>query len=170
MRPHLLVLLAACGGGDAPGSNEEPPALAGITAAHNAVRATVGVPPLVWDAQLTGIAQGWADQCVDVTAPAGLIDHNANRSATYPEYVGENIYGSTGPATPSAAVNDWASEASSYDYATDTCSSVCGHYTQVVWRTTTKVGCGISTCPGLTYSHSIVCDYAPGGNTGGRPY
>jgi uncharacterized protein YkwD len=172
MRALLLLALVSCGGGDgSPGGNGgEPAALAGITAAHNAVRASVGVAPLVWDPELAAIAQGWADQCVDVMPPTGLIDHNANRSATYPESVGENIYGSTGVATGSAAVNDWASEASSYDYATNTCSSVCGHYTQLVWGTTTKVGCGISTCAGLQYSHSIVCDYAPSGNTGGRPY
>ena len=40
----------------------------------------------------------------------------------------------------------WVSEAADYDYATNTCSAVCGHYTQIVWRDTQDVGCGIKNC------------------------
>jgi hypothetical protein len=99
-----------------------------------------------------------------------LIDHNGNRSDGHPYYIGENIFGSTGAANPQQAVSLWASEAEDYDYDSNTCSAVCGHYTQVVWSTTVEVGCGIATCAGLMYSHVIVCNYGPGGNTGGRPY
>lgn len=197
-----LLLLAACtggtlgGGDDAPPGDggvrpdgvpggadaaparpdapppDEPPALAGITAAHNEVRASVGTPPLTWDPALAAIAQGWAEQCVDVAAPAGLIDHNADRSDTYPAYVGENIFGSSAATTGAAAVSSWASEGAYWHNDTATCDSgrVCGHYTQVVWRTTTKLGCGVHACPGLAYGHSIVCNYAPGGNSGGPAY
>lgn len=186
----VVLLLVACtgeiaspggddddvGGDDAPGSPDaapvegEPPGLEGTTAAHNQVRAEVGVEPLVWDPALAVIAQGWAEQCVDQQAPTGLIDHNPDRSDTYPEYVGENIYGSGGPATGVDAVALWAAEKADYDYDSNTCSGVCGHYTQIVWRATTKVGCGIHTCPGLQYGNTVVCNYAPGGNSGGRPY
>jgi pathogenesis-related protein 1 len=181
LAPLLLALWAgACGGGDdvgggtgPTGPSGEPPELAGIVAAHNAVRAGVGVGPLTWDPALAAIAAAWAAQCVDVTAPFGLVDHNANRSAGYPTYVGENIYGSSGSATAKGAVDVWAAEAASYDYATNTCAAgkVCGHYTQIVWRATTKVGCALRDCPALTYRSTIVCDYGPGGNIGGqKPY
>jgi len=175
----LILAVAGCGGGDGMPDpiDEEPPGLVGITQAHNQVRASVGagLPDLVWDGQLAAIAQGWADDCVDNDPPAGLVDHNDNRSDTYPEYVGENIFGSSATATGTQAVNSWASEAAFYDYASNTCNppptgGSCGHYTQLVWRTTTKVGCGISDCSGLMYRSTIVCDYAPGGNSGGRPY
>ncbi len=165
------------GGADAPvalidARNDEPAGLSGITALHNQVRAMVGVAPLTWDPDLAAVAQGWADQCVDVQAPIGLVDHNAGRSDTYPGYVGENIYGSGGSATPQGAVSLWASEQANYDYASNTCATgkVCGHYTQLVWAATERLGCGLSNCPGLTYGSTIVCDYSPGGNTGGRPY
>jgi pathogenesis-related protein 1 len=161
------------GGDDVPDATpaNEPAGLMGTTSAHNAIRAGVGVGPLTWDPALAVIAQGWADQCVDQDAPIGLIDHNDNRSDTYPEYVGENVYGSGGSASGTDATALWASEESDYDYATNTCSGICGHYTQIVWRDTTKIGCGISSCPGLTYGNSVVCNYAPGGNVGGqRPY
>ena len=150
----------------------EPAALAGITAAHNAVRATVGVPPLLWDASLAASAAAYGARCVDTEAPIGLIDHNANRSTGFPWYVGENIYGTSGTASAQEAVNLWASEAQYYDYSTNTCAAgqICGHYTQLVWRTSQYVGCAISTCPSLAYGNAIICDYGPGGNTGGRPY
>lgn len=187
----LLIPLAACqggGGGETSGSPTptasgsptptptpdngagEPPALAGITAAHNQVRAGVGVGPMTWNPALAATAQAWADMCVDMTAPTGLIDHNPNRSTGHPYYVGENIYASGGTASPTDAVTSWASESANYNYAANTCSGVCGHYTQVVWAASVDLGCGLSTCSGLAYPSSIVCDYGPGGNDGSRPY
>ena len=92
----------------------------------------------------------------------------------HPHYVGENVYGTSGSATsstPQQAVNAWAAERANYNYAMNTCNGVCGHYTQIVWRNTTKVGCAINNCPSLTYRTSLVCDYGSGGNyVGQRPY
>ena len=196
-----LVCASACGGGDAasdgaqpgdaklsdgappdvPGGVGEPPELQGITLYHNQVRAavdTTGVPggplpPLQWDPDLAAYAAQWAAMCQDTQAPTGLIDHNPNRTnvAGY-AYIGENIYGSGGGATAQGAVDLWASEKASYDYATNTCSgTTCGHYTQIVWRSTTHLGCALHNCPGLQFGSSIVCDYGPGGNFGGqKPY
>jgi pathogenesis-related protein 1 len=151
---------------------DEPEALRGITAAHNEVRAVVGVPPLQWDPALAAIAQAWVETCTDTEAPIGLVDHNGNRSQGQTESVGENIYASGGTATPRDAVNSWASEKSSYDYATNTCAAgqICGHYTQIVWRTTQRLGCGLFRCSSLQYPSTIVCNYGPAGNSGGKPY
>jgi uncharacterized protein YkwD len=141
---------------------------------HNSVRAGVvtspALQPLSWSPALAATAQAWANQCIDTQAPAGLLDHNPGRSVGHPYYVGENIYGSTGVGSVSSAVGLWAAEVSNYNYANNTCVGVCGHYTQLVWRTTQYVGCARSSCPGLRYRNSIVCNYGPGGNTGGRPY
>ena len=71
------------------------------------------------------------------------------------------------------AVTAWADEKVDYTYATNTCAAgkVCGHYTQLVWRATQKVGCALQNCPALQYPSSIVCDYGPGGNFNGQlPY
>jgi len=151
----------------------EPAALAGITADHNRFRAAVGATPLLWDDRLAASAQAWANRCMDSKPPSGLIEHNPNRSKGFPWYVGENIYASGGrKASALSAVQSWASERKYYDHATNTCVAhqVCGHYMQMVWSASVRVGCGISFCPALRYSSSIVCDYAPGGNTGGKPY
>jgi len=148
----------------------EPPSLAGITAAHNAVRAEVGVRPLVWNASLAATAQAWADQCIDADAN-GLIDHNPDSSVNHPYYVGENIFASVETANVNTAVSTWAAEEANYDYASNTCTVVCGHYTQIVWAESLEVGCAISSCPGLTFKSSIVCNYGPGGNiVGEKPY
>jgi uncharacterized protein YkwD len=198
----ISIAVAGCGGSstmaaddqpapiDATGSGSaaagEPAALAGITMFHNQIRAmvnTTGVaggalPDLVWDDSLAATAQAWVNQCVDKDGN-GLVDHNDGRSTGHPFYVGENIFASSGTATPHDAVFSWADEAANYDYANNTCATnqVCGHYTQVVWRATQKVGCAINNCnganstPKLTFSSTIVCDYGPGGNINNeRPY
>lgn len=172
-----LLLIAACGGDpdsmpdDPAAYQNEPSELQGITQLHNDVRAAVGVAPLVWDPQLAAIAATWVAKCVDDEPPTGLVDHNENRSQGYPTYVGENVYGSAGAATARGAVTSWASEQADYDYTTNTCRDVCGHYTQIVWRSTTKIGCAKTTCNGFRYPVTIVCDYGPGGNIPGeRPY
>jgi pathogenesis-related protein 1 len=159
---------------DAPGGIGEPMNIEGITLFHNQVRAAVvttpGIPPLVWNENLEATAAAWAAQCVDVDPPIGLIDHNDNRSDGHPYYVGENIYGSGGNASAMQAVMLWAAEEANYDYATNSCNGVCGHYTQVVWRTSLELGCARFDCPGLDFGDAIVCNYGPGGNSGGLPY
>ena len=74
----------------------------------------------------------------------------------------------------SDAMSSWMDEAAWYDYGTNTCAKgkVCGHYTQVVWRTTKKIGCGKATS---RTSNEVkiywACQYDPPGNyIGQRPY
>jgi pathogenesis-related protein 1 len=193
----VLVIVAACGGdgdgmmmnnGDAnnqggdgsmmmidarPGVGE-PAELTGITLYHNQVRAAVvtatPLPALEWDASLAATAAAWVATCTDTMAPAGLIDHNPNRSQGHPWYVGENVFGGGGNVTAKQAVDLWAAEKANYNYDNNTCNGVCGHYTQIVWRTSVKLGCAKGTCAGFTYPNSIVCNYGPGGNSGGKPY
>jgi hypothetical protein len=132
-----------------------------------------GVDPLEWDDDLAAIAHAWANECVDNQAPTGLIDHNPDRADGYPTSVGENIYGSSGGLGGGpAVVQYWASEEQYYDYGANECDAgrQCGHYTQIVWATTTRVGCAVGSCPSLLYRNVVVCNYAPAGNNGNRPY
>jgi hypothetical protein len=128
------------------------------------------LPPMQWSSELAATAAAWIAMCHDTDAPMGLIDHNPNRSVGHPYYVGENVFGSSGNTTPQQVVNLWASEAANYNYQNNSCSGVCGHYTQIVWRTSVDLGCAKGECPNLTYRTSVVCNYGPGGNSGGRPY
>lgn len=158
-----------------PGGTGEPANLAGITLYHNQVRAMVqtspALPPMQWDPDLAAYAAAWAAMCKDGgDSVQGLMDHDPNRTnvAGY-AYIGENIFGSGGSASAKQAVDSWASEAANFTYP-NTCNGICGHYTQIVWRTSVNLGCALQNCPNLTYGSTIVCDYGPGGNSGGAPY
>ncbi|MBT8492607.1 MAG: hypothetical protein KJO07_06070 [Deltaproteobacteria bacterium] len=143
----------------------EPDDLAGLTVLHNQARAEVGVGPLTWDDQLEDYARAWAEQCVDNGGIAGLIDHNP--STPY----GENIAGGSTLRAVEQLFAQWYDEKADYDYASGSCSGICGHYTQIVWANSSKVGCARYDCPGLQYRHGLVCSYDPPGNFNGqKPY
>jgi pathogenesis-related protein 1 len=129
--------------------------------AHNRWRAEVGVPGLTWSSAVAASAQAWADKL----AAIGDLRHDATN-------YGENLYMGSGPRTPTEAVDNWGSEKAECNYrgeaiGNQTC--VVGHYTQVVWRGSRELGCGVArTADG---SHVWVCRYNPPGNfTGQRPY
>jgi len=67
-----------------------------------------------------------------------------------------------------ASAFGWADEFPNYNYAANTCASgqQCGHYTQMVWRTSTQVGCASVTCSNGKVL--VVCNYSPAGNTMGQ--
>ena len=130
-----------------------------MVAAHNAVRARVGVRPLVWSDRLAAHAQ----TCATELLKRGIFEHRPKSD------FGENLYEIRGAkAAPAGVVRDWASEAVDYDYKANTCRRVCGHYTQLVWRGTREVGCGVAQ----DIKRQVwVCNYNPPGNWEGRkPY
>jgi pathogenesis-related protein 1 len=149
----FLMLLAGTGGAAEGRLPRE------MLAAHNAVRARVGVPPLAWSEQLAARAQEWANTLL-ARRQFGHRPHQA---------YGENLFEMDGAAaSPAQVVNDWASEARDYDYKSNRCRGRCGHYTQIVWRDTKSVGCGVARGGGREV---WVCDYDPAGNWAGeRPY
>ena len=109
------------------------------------------------------------------------MQHRSHAHAN-PLQVGENLFWASPlrwsdgrvevqAITPAEVAHDWASERSDYDYASNTCrtGAQCGHYTQMVWRTTTQVGCGMAICPDK--GQIWVCNYNPAGNwVGEKPY
>lgn len=161
-----VTIASGCGSSDEPAeSPDEPAELAGITAAHNRVRADVGVAPMKWNPALATLAAGFIADCVFAhsTSPERM-------NVAGFEYIGENLYASGGFVPTGAQVSDaWASEKSMYTYANNSCSGVCGHYTQQVWRASTDVGCAIKACP--NGQQIVACEYGPGGNYNGqKPY
>ncbi|MBP9088879.1 MAG: hypothetical protein KBG15_22335, partial [Kofleriaceae bacterium] len=136
-----------------------------ITAAHNRVRADVGVMPMKWNPALATLAASFIADCVFAHSTSAERMNVAGFA-----YIGENLYASGGFVPTGAAVSDaWAAEKTMYNYANNSCSGVCGHYTQQVWRTSTDLGCAIKACPGNM--NIVACEYGPGGNyTGQKPY
>ncbi len=130
-----------------------------MLAAHNEIRARLAVPPLRWSDRMAARAQDWASR---------LLREREFYHRPNPTF-GENLFEITGSrATPDQVVGVWASEARDYSYRSNTCQSVCGHYTQVVWNATREVGCAVARDPGREV---WVCNYDPPGNwVGERPY
>ncbi|WOL13385.1 pathogenesis-related protein PRB1-3-like [Canna indica] len=127
-----------------------------------AARASVGVAPIALDDTVAAYASDCANQRA---ADCSLVDSGGA--------YGENISGGSmgGDWTASDAVSSWVSEQQYYDYNSNTCADghVCGHYTQVVWANSVKLGCARVVCNnGGVF---ITCNYDPPGNfVGDRPY
>jgi len=147
----------------------EPEGLRGITAEHNRVRAAVGagLPDLAWSDDLAQGAQAYADR---LTSSCDLV-HSGGP-------FGENLAWFGGQqATPAQVVDLWAAEGDCYTFGrfleSDGCGGACdacGHYTQLVWRDTRLVGCGVAACAGRG-GEIWVCNYDPPGNfVGQEPY
>jgi pathogenesis-related protein 1 len=125
---------------------------------HNVIRAEANLPPLQWSSMLAEYSQKWADTLLAKNQTL----HNPNSP------YGENIFITGIGSTPSLAIEQWASELMDYSYQTNSCRSDCGHYTQLVWRDTLKVGCAVARGE---RREIWVCSYDPPGNYRGEwPY
>jgi hypothetical protein len=77
---------------------------------------------------------------------------------------GENL--AQGYTSPTLAIDGWANEESDYDYEKRKFTTEAGHFTQLVWKNTTSVGCGASDCGNDGWL--LVCEYWPPGNVIGE--
>lgn len=118
--------------------------------AHNAYRDQHCAPPMTWSKAAAASAQEWANQC-NFSHPGG---HG----------YGENLAWGTS-MSPARAAQMWYDEVGAYDWNNPGFSQATGHFTQVVWQSTTQIGCGMAQCGNRTF---IVCRYAPPGNYEGQ--
>ncbi|WVR08172.1 hypothetical protein IAU60_005218 [Kwoniella sp. DSM 27419] len=123
---------------------------------HNDFRAEYGAGPVTWNADLAAYAATHAAGC--------KMQHTGGP-------YGENLAaGSGGGYDVTKAFNSWAAEADQYNPSNPTYS----HFTQVVWKATTEIGCAVQTCPdGSLFSTGqsallVFCEYNPPGNYNGQ--
>ncbi|OCF72453.1 hypothetical protein I204_06832 [Kwoniella mangroviensis CBS 8886] len=121
---------------------------------HNEARAKYQVGVLQWRADLVNLAKEKAELC--------------NKKHTV---AAENLQWGSGMGTPESAVTGWMGEDKLYNWNNPSYSDATGHFTQVVWKNTTSVGCWIAECPqgsvvGPQYDQSFqtACEYDPAGN------
>uniref|UniRef100_A0AAR2L7I2 SCP domain-containing protein n=1 Tax=Pygocentrus nattereri TaxID=42514 RepID=A0AAR2L7I2_PYGNA len=150
---------------------------------HNKLRAQVYPPAsnmeyMVWDTELERTAEEWAETCLWEHGPAGLLPQ-----------IGQNLgvhWGRYRP--PTSHVQAWYDEVKDYSFPYPqecnphcpfTCTGpVCTHYTQLVWATSSRIGCAINVCYDMNVWGQIwakavylVCNYSPKGNWWGHaPY
>ncbi|APG29140.1 hypothetical protein A7E78_13125 [Syntrophotalea acetylenivorans] len=127
---------------------------------HNRVRSAVGVGPVIWSPDLAAYSQEWADYLADNQCH---IKHRPAEGRWQGLY-GENLFtGTAGFYDVGDGVRAWESEKQFFKGGAVTLANVqqVGHYTQLVWRGTTQIGCGKAECGGRII---LVCNYAPAGN------
>ncbi len=162
-------------------------ALGNFAGANGNFAVATNMKRLRWDDKLAQVAQGWADQCT--------WQHNGNRGTEYnalapddidgdplndTESVGENLSLKAASNVQQLSwqfaidgFNAWVNEGQYYTIGhygiDDQCSqSPCGHFTQLMWANTYKVGCAVKYCAANTLTTLaatyMVCDYASAGN------
>lgn len=130
--------------------------MAAIVDAHDRRRAAHCAGPLAWSEALAAHAQGWADH---LAASGCRLEHSSDG-------YGENLAaGTAGTLSPEDVAQMWYREQASYDFDAGGFSMETGHFTQLVWTGTERIGCGVSQCNGLDV---WVCNYDPPGNYEGE--
>ena len=146
-----------------------PDNMDGMLEAHNKYRTELGIDKLKWSNKIAKSAKKWALE---------LKKRNCEMKHSPREFrsgYGENLAWNAGyKATPSGVVDLWGSEKKDFNYKTKKCNgswSPCGHYTQIIWADTRKVGCAMVECGD---EQIWVCQYFPAGNMnitrGATPY
>ncbi|XP_066559173.1 peptidase inhibitor 16 [Amia ocellicauda] len=140
-----------------------------IVEKHNRLRAAVdpsatNMKSMSYGQDLEEIAAQYATKCI--------WDHNPALKD-----IGENLYLRNSSLDVGMAMDKWFLEHQDYTYDTGHCQpgKMCGHYTQLVWANSSRVGCGAHYCSevqGLDFSGTmLVCNYSPKGNyIGEKPY
>ena len=167
----LLAFLATALAGAAPclaasASSKLPPSMAErILELHNRERAAVGASPLVWDDKLARSAASYGP----TLASLRHLQHSPRD--TRPGQRENLAMGSSGYYGYEAMTGFWIAEKRNFKPGQFPNVSRTGnwedvaHYTQIVWRESTAVGCALASSRTDDY---LVCRYSPAGNVVGE--
>ena len=136
-----------------------------ILASHNSERARLRVAPLQWDPQLAASAAAYGP----MLARIGRLQHSPRAMRPGQR---ENLWmGTRGSFSPEQMVATWINERREFRPGVFPNVSRTGnwydvaHYTQLIWKGTTRVGCAIHSTAQWDY---LICRYSPPGNVDGR--
>ena len=137
-----------------------------LLAAHNAERDRKHLPRLAWSDQLEKDARSWAERLAHE-------DRMYHSDKTIRPGEGENLWsGTAGYYTPEVMVGGFLAERRHFkpgifpNVSTTGKWQDVGHYSQVIWPTTTQLGCALAHNKARDY---LVCRYSPPGNHFGSP-
>lgn len=137
-----------------------------MLALHNRERAAVGTPPLQWDPMLAESAASYGP----TLAALGRLQHSPREGRPGQR---ENLaMASTGYYDDMQLAGLWVAEKRIFQPGLFPNVSRTGywkdvsHYTQMVWRGTTHVGCALYRAGGNDF---LICRYSPPGNKDGKP-
>ncbi|CUM63975.1 uncharacterized protein PRCAT00001563001 [Priceomyces carsonii] len=123
-----------------------------ILEAHNEKRAKHGADALTWDDTVYQYAQDYADKydC------SGSLKHSGGK-------YGENL--AVGYSDGPSALDAWYDEGKNYDYSS---ASSFDHFTQVIWKGSSQLGCAYKDCSSENWGKYIICSYSAAGNVVGQ--
>ena len=170
-----------------------PDDITSILNTHNIERASWCQPPLIWNTTIANIAQSYANKCTTNGQHShnGYGENMGGGSGFYPPsravfaWIREkSIYNWNCTAGTCCLFNYTTNYKPTIEYKNtpnyqclilpeNTCLYDIGHFTQVVWSTTTQIGCGQTTCwyePIQSTLTWYVCNYAPAGNYNKHPF
>ncbi|EPS39895.1 hypothetical protein H072_6286 [Dactylellina haptotyla CBS 200.50] len=124
-----------------------------LLAVHNKVREAHGVPALKWSSDLVSYGQRNTPTCQFGHTPSLGRDR-----------VGENILMGGGAIDQMAMQMWYTNELKQYNFGRQGFSMATGHMTQMVWKSTTEVGCAVKKCGSSSY---VKCNYRTPGNMQG---
>lgn len=137
-----------------------------LLAAHNRERSEAGLPPLAWDPALADEARSWAAHLSQIDG----LEHAEDEDPDDPE--GENLWlGTSGHYSPEDMVGLWIAEKKNFHPGIFPANSTTGdledvgHYTQLMWRATGRVGCAVARG---ARDDVLVCRYREAGNVIGE--
>ncbi|MCF8231911.1 MAG: hypothetical protein K9J27_06940 [Bacteroidales bacterium] len=139
---------------------------------HNQFRTGVGVDSLQWSNELAEYAREWAGV---LAKEYGCNIRHRPRHGKYTQQYGENIYIMWGGEPEVKDVlQSWGEEKVYYNgepIGNIKSDHTTGHYTQIVWNETKRVGCARVKCNKNRGTYIWVCNYDPPGNwVGEKPY
>ncbi|KAI1119023.1 CAP domain-containing protein [Nemania sp. NC0429] len=120
----------------------------------NAYRSAHNASAVVWNGTLASFATDYLAS--DKVGAACAFAHSGGP-------YGENL--AIGYADATASVEAWGDEGGEYDFGKPGFSEATGHFTQLVWKDTSAVGCGRRLCGERGWY--LVCEYWPRGNVVG---
>ncbi|KAI1397243.1 PR-1-like protein [Hypoxylon fuscum] len=161
----IVVTVAPAIPSDAPSFVDHDAFTSAILNSTNTYRATYNASAVRWNSTLEDFAQSYLDTSSSSSSSSsrrrdGETCDMQHSGGPY----GENL--ALGCSTAGSCVDAWASEVAAYDYGAPGFGETTGHFTQLVWRDTTDVGCGAKLCPG-NGGWYLACEYWPRGNVEG---
>ncbi len=138
---------------------------------HNMIRSKYGVGNVVWDNTLARYAQEWANylkknkQCGIQHRTGAMMKKRYGENLAF-NWTSKRLQKGHFDSSPEKVTTSWAKECKDYNNDQGSCKSgaVCGHFTQVVWKDTKKIGCGVAVCEDQGHAEVWVCNYDPPGN------